>query len=168
MYLIDAIKSVLLIMVNISQIDIALWGVIVSETKEESNQAIRAAFSGKNENSGKKLLLEERLQGPEVSVFALCDGKNLILLPPAQDHKRLNEGDTGPNTGGMGAYAPATLLNEEQLNEIKILMDQNKIGQVLCRRCRNGCSCTVATENCGDADASGDKQSSVVYQVFLV
>ncbi|MDP6334607.1 MAG: hypothetical protein QF479_08260, partial [Candidatus Poseidoniaceae archaeon] len=63
-----------------------------------------------------------RLQGPEVSVFALCDGKRMILLPPAQDHKRLEEGDQGPNTGGMGAYAPAPLLNQKGLNEIRQLI----------------------------------------------
>ena len=64
-------------------------------------------------------LLEECLEGPEVSVFALCDGERLVLLPPAQDHKRIGEGDTGPNTGGMGAYAPAPLLDEAGLQHVR-------------------------------------------------
>ncbi len=63
-------------------------------------------------------VLEEKIQGPEVSVFALCDGKKYILLPTAQDHKRLNENDKGPNTGGMGAYSPAPLLTEHLLKRI--------------------------------------------------
>ena len=62
------------------------------------------------------------INGPEVSVFALCDGKRMIVLPPAQDHKRLKEGDKGPNTGGMGAYAPAPLLTQEGLDEIRNLV----------------------------------------------
>jgi phosphoribosylamine--glycine ligase len=65
------------------------------------------------------LVLEERLEGPEVSVFALCDGERMVLLPPAQDHKRLQDGDQGPNTGGMGAYAPAPLLDQDALLEVE-------------------------------------------------
>jgi len=64
------------------------------------------------------VVLEEKIQGPEVSVFALCDGRKYILLPTAQDHKRLNEKDKGPNTGGMGAYSPAPLLKEESLDRV--------------------------------------------------
>lgn len=94
-------------------------GVTVAETIEETAQAISEAFKGKFGISGEKLVLEERLQGPEVSVFALCDGERMILLPPAQDHKRLEEGDRGPNTGGMGAYAPAPLLNAKGLNDVR-------------------------------------------------
>ncbi len=94
-------------------------GVTVAETVEETSQAIREAFKGKFGTSGEKLVLEERLQGPEVSVFALCDGERMILLPPAQDHKRLEEGNRGPNTGGMGAYAPAPILNEQALNDVR-------------------------------------------------
>ena len=68
--------------------------------------------------SGNVVVLEEKIQGPEVSVFALCDGKSYTLLPTAQDHKRLNEKDRGPNTGGMGAYSPAPLLTEDYLDRI--------------------------------------------------
>ncbi len=97
-------------------------GVIVPESIEETEKAISKVFNGEFGNAAKNALLEERLFGPEVSVFALCDGKEMILLPPAQDHKRLKEGDRGPNTGGMGAYAPAPLLDESGLNEVKSLI----------------------------------------------
>ena len=94
-------------------------GVSVCENLKETREAIKEIFEGKFGAAGKKILLEEKLNGPEVSIFALCDGEKLVVLPPAQDHKRLLEGDKGPNTGGMGAYVPAPLINENDLNEIK-------------------------------------------------
>jgi phosphoribosylamine---glycine ligase len=68
--------------------------------------------------AGARLVLEELLSGPEVSVIALCDGERLLPLPPAQDHKRLQDGDRGPNTGGMGAYAPAPHLSQEDVQQL--------------------------------------------------
>ena len=94
-------------------------GVTVADTVAEAEAAIRAAFAGRFGNAGTHLVLEERLSGPEVSVFALCDGERMVLLPPAQDHKRLEEGDRGPNTGGMGAYAPAPLLDAAGLEQVR-------------------------------------------------
>ena len=94
-------------------------GVTVPETMAEAEAAIEQVFSGRFGPAGKTLVLEERLQGPELSVFALTDGKDLLLLPPAQDHKRIGEGDRGANTGGMGAYAPAPLLDEPGLDAIR-------------------------------------------------
>ena len=94
-------------------------GVTVPENKNDSIQAVREAFQGKFGAAGKTIVLEEMLSGPEVSIFALCDGDRMIVLPPAQDHKRLQEGDKGPNTGGMGAYAPAPLINKKQLTDIQ-------------------------------------------------
>jgi phosphoribosylamine--glycine ligase len=85
-------------------------GVIVADTGAEAADACRALAKLP---AGASLLLEERLVGPELSVIALTDGTHYALLPPAQDHKRLLEGDRGPNTGGMGAYAPANLLSPE-------------------------------------------------------
>ena len=93
-------------------------GVTVCETIEESKEAIQAVFSGKFGSAGNTVLLEEKIEGPEVSIFALCDGEKLIVLPPAQDHKRLLEGDKGPNTGGMGAYAPAPIINKKELEDL--------------------------------------------------
>ena len=93
-------------------------GVCVCETIDQSKEAIKEIFSGKFGSAGNKVILEEKIEGPEVSVFALCDGEKLIVIPPAQDHKRLLDGDNGPNTGGMGAYAPALLINEQDLKDI--------------------------------------------------
>ncbi|MBO8230643.1 phosphoribosylamine--glycine ligase [Prochlorococcus marinus str. MU1404] len=93
-------------------------GVFIPDSKDECFRAAEIIFNGKFGNSGNVVVLEEKIQGPEVSVFALCDGEKFILLPSAQDHKRLNENDKGPNTGGMGAYSPAPLLTEDYLNII--------------------------------------------------
>ena len=93
-------------------------GVFIPDSKEECVTATKSIFNGKFGNSGNMVVLEEKIHGPEVSVFALCDGKKYILLPSAQDHKRLNEEDKGPNTGGMGAYSPAPLLTKNYLERI--------------------------------------------------
>jgi phosphoribosylamine--glycine ligase len=93
-------------------------GVTVAETMDEARQAIGAIFAGRFGGDA-SLVLEERTHGPEVSVFALSDGRDLMLLPPAQDHKRIGDGDTGANTGGMGAYAPAPLLDGEGLEQVR-------------------------------------------------
>jgi phosphoribosylamine--glycine ligase len=93
-------------------------GVFIPDSKDECIKATESIFSGKFGASGNVVVLEEKIQGPEVSVFALCDGKNYILLPTAQDHKRLKEKDKGPNTGGMGAYSPAPLITQNCLDKI--------------------------------------------------
>ncbi|ABB50498.1 phosphoribosylamine--glycine ligase [Prochlorococcus marinus str. MIT 9312] len=93
-------------------------GVFIPASKDECYRAAESIFNGKFGKSGDIVVLEEKIQGPEVSVFALCDGKRYILLPTAQDHKRLNEQDKGPNTGGMGAYSPAPLLTKDYLDRI--------------------------------------------------
>ena len=93
-------------------------GVFIPDSKDECFRAAKSIFNGKFGNSGDVVVLEEKIQGPEVSIFALCDGKRYILLPTAQDHKRLYEKDKGPNTGGMGAYSPAPLLTKDYLERI--------------------------------------------------
>jgi len=93
-------------------------GVFIPNSKDECFKAAESIFNGRFGNSGNVIVLEEKIQGPEVSVFALCDGERYILLPTAQDHKRLNEKDKGPNTGGMGAYSPAPLLTKDYLDRI--------------------------------------------------
>jgi len=93
-------------------------GVFIPDSKEECYSAPESIINGQFGNSGNVVVLEEKISGPEVSVFALCDGEKYVLLPTAQDHKRLNENDKGPNTGGMGAYSPAPLLTEDDLNRI--------------------------------------------------
>ena len=94
-------------------------GVTVADNLAEARAAIEEIFAGRFGGAGASLVLEERTEGPEVSVFALCDGQRMVLLPPAQDHKRIGEGDTGPNTGGMGAYAPAPLLDGAALETVR-------------------------------------------------
>src|SRR5690606_6596833 len=69
--------------------------------------------------AGTIVVLEERLLGSEVSIHAVCDGASSVLLPAAQDHKRIFEGDRGPNTGGMGTYAPAPIVGNAMLSEIQ-------------------------------------------------
>ena len=93
-------------------------GVFIPNSKDECLKAAESIFNGKFGNSGNVVVLEEKIQGPEVSVFALCDGEKYILLPTAQDHKRLNDKDRGPNTGGMGAYSPTPLLTQDSLDTI--------------------------------------------------
>ena len=93
-------------------------GVFIPDSKDECFRAAELIFNGKFGESGNVVVLEEKIEGPEVSVFALCDGERFILLPTAQDHKRLREGDKGPNTGGMGAYSPAPLLTKDDLDRI--------------------------------------------------
>ena len=93
-------------------------GVFIPDSKDECYEAAESILSGQFGESGNVVVLEEKIQGPEVSVFALCDGKKYILLPTAQDHKRLHEKDKGPNTGGMGAYSPAPLLTKDYLDEV--------------------------------------------------
>jgi phosphoribosylamine--glycine ligase len=88
-------------------------GVIVAPDPEAARAAVRAV--GAMGVAGQRMVLEELLEGEEVSVIALCDGERYVLLPAAQDHKRVGDGDTGPNTGGMGAYCPAPFLSPEEL-----------------------------------------------------
>ena len=95
-------------------------GVIICETKEEAKEAVTDMLSGDIfGEAGKKVVIEEFLDGFELSVFALTDGKNYRILPAAQDHKRLKDGNEGPNTGGMGAYARAPLCTPEIMQKIE-------------------------------------------------
>jgi phosphoribosylamine---glycine ligase len=94
-------------------------GVTVATTTEEAITAIQDAFDGKFGAAGQRVLIEECLMGQEVSVLALTDGLTLLPLLPAQDHKRIGEGDTGPNTGGMGVYAPLPLITPALMARIQ-------------------------------------------------
>lgn len=87
-------------------------GVVVCETMQEAKAAVEDCFAGRFGEAGQELLLETRLVGQEASYFVLTDGEQWLGLAPCQDHKRLQEGDTGPNTGGMGAYLPAPIVDE--------------------------------------------------------
>ncbi|MEZ5710064.1 MAG: phosphoribosylamine--glycine ligase [Blastomonas sp.] len=87
-------------------------GVIIAETAEEADQAIGHMFAGGFGEAGAEVVIEEFMTGEEASFFAITDGTTIIPFGSAQDHKRVGEGDTGPNTGGMGAYSPAPVLSD--------------------------------------------------------
>ncbi|UVO54932.1 phosphoribosylamine--glycine ligase [Sphingomonas sp. SUN039] len=88
-------------------------GVVIADTTAEAEAALDDMFGGSFGVAGEAVVIEEFLTGEEVSLFAITDGTTVIPFGTAQDHKRIGEGDTGPNTGGMGAYSPATVLTPE-------------------------------------------------------
>ncbi len=87
-------------------------GVTVAMTMPQAEAAISDIFAGRFGAAGTEVVIEEYLDGEEASFFAICDGKRAIAFGSAQDHKRVGEGDTGPNTGGMGAYSPAPVMDD--------------------------------------------------------
>jgi phosphoribosylamine---glycine ligase len=94
-------------------------GAVVCSTEAEALDAARAmlhdrAFGG----AGAEIVVEEFMTGEELSIFAVCDGRDALLMLPAQDHKRIGEGDTGPNTGGMGAYAPVSIAGDDLADRV--------------------------------------------------
>ncbi|WOE75739.1 phosphoribosylamine--glycine ligase [Alterisphingorhabdus coralli] len=93
-------------------------GVIIAETAEEAENAIGHMFAGGFGDAGAEVVVEEFLKGEEASFFALTDGGTVVPFGTAQDHKRVGEGDTGPNTGGMGAYSPAPVLTDALQAEV--------------------------------------------------
>jgi phosphoribosylamine--glycine ligase len=93
-------------------------GVTIASTPREAEAAVDACFAGAFGAAGAEIVIEEFLEGEEASFFALVDGKNVLPLTTAQDHKRIGDGDTGPNTGGMGAYSPAPVLTPQLVQRI--------------------------------------------------
>lgn len=94
-------------------------GVTVAQTLEEAVQALEEAFSGKFGDAGNTVVVEEFMTGQEASVLAITDGTTIRPLLPAQDHKAIGEGDTGPNTGGMGAYVPTPVVTPEIMERVQ-------------------------------------------------
>jgi phosphoribosylamine--glycine ligase (EC 6.3.4.13) len=95
-------------------------GVTICDSKEDALDLLDLIFNQKIfGQAGSGAVIEEYLEGEEASVFAVCDGRNFVLLPSAQDHKRIFDGDLGKNTGGMGAYAPAPIMTEDLLSTVK-------------------------------------------------
>lgn len=88
-------------------------GVIIAASADEASSALEAMFAGGFGNAGEAVVIEEFLEGEEVSFFVLVDGETIVPFGSAQDHKRVGDGDTGPNTGGMGAYSPASIFTAE-------------------------------------------------------
>jgi phosphoribosylamine--glycine ligase len=100
-------------------------GVFVCRTSEEVDAGLRAAAA-----FGDQLVIEELLEGEEVSVFALCDGEHAVALPAAQDFKRIGEGDTGANTGGMGSYSPVAGFGGPEIEQLLDLIHRPVLQQL--------------------------------------
>lgn len=94
-------------------------GVIIAETLGEAEKALNEMFGGLFGQAGARVVIEEFMPGDEASIFAITDGKDYVTLAPAQDHKRAGEGDTGKNTGGMGAVAPVGIVTPEVLRQVE-------------------------------------------------
>ena len=94
-------------------------GVIIAEDKESAKINLKRMFEGMFSEAGKTVVIEDYLRGQEASILAICDGNDFITLPSSQDHKRAMDGDKGKNTGGMGAYSPAPIVNEPVLNKVE-------------------------------------------------
>ncbi|MGW8206731.1 MAG: phosphoribosylamine--glycine ligase [Hyphomicrobiaceae bacterium] len=90
-------------------------GVVIAATKAKAEAAVDACFDGAFGAAGSEVVIEDFLDGEEASFFALCDGTHAIAFGAAQDHKRVGDGDTGPNTGGMGAYTPAPVMTDDMI-----------------------------------------------------
>jgi phosphoribosylamine--glycine ligase len=93
-------------------------GVVVAQTIAEAEDAVRAMLGGRFGESSKQILIEDCLFGEETSLLVVVSGRDYVILPTSQDHKRIGEGDTGPNTGGMGTYSPAEVVTPELLERI--------------------------------------------------
>jgi phosphoribosylamine--glycine ligase len=94
-------------------------GVVIAETRRDADAAVdEILFLKKFGNAGQRIVIEDFLPGEEASLFAICDGKTAIAFGGAQDHKRAFDGDKGPNTGGMGAYSPAPILDEAMTQRV--------------------------------------------------
>ena len=94
-------------------------GVTVAETVEQAEAAINDALGGAFGDAGSRVVIEDFLIGEEASILALIDGEHVVMLASSQDHKRAYEGDTGPNTGGMGAYSPAPIVTDAVLEKVR-------------------------------------------------
>ncbi len=94
-------------------------GVLVTDSLEEAEADIAAKLSGESfGDAGRRIVVEEGLVGPECSLLVLCDGKRIAALAPAQDFKRINDDDEGPNTGGMGAYSPVPMVSDRLVDQV--------------------------------------------------
>jgi phosphoribosylamine--glycine ligase len=99
-------------------------GVTVAATIDEAVQAVQECFEGRFGEAGATVVIEEYMTGPECSLLVFTDGIRALPMAPAQDHKRAHEGDTGPNTGGMGVYSPVPIVTDEEYARMLELMEQ--------------------------------------------
>ncbi|MAL09839.1 MAG: phosphoribosylamine--glycine ligase [Maricaulis sp.] len=103
-------------------------GVVIAETRSEADAEVEEMLSGKFGEASGELVIEEFMEGEEASIFVLTDGSNIVTLPAAQDHKRVGEGDTGPNTGGMGSYAPAPVMTPAVMKTVEETITRPMLG----------------------------------------
>jgi phosphoribosylamine--glycine ligase len=103
-------------------------GVVIAQSRDEAEAAIDDMLGGKFGLAGAKLVIEAFMEGEEASIFALSDGKTSLMLVDAQDHKRVGDGDTGPNTGGMGTYSPAPVVTPELMDLVRTRMIEPTVG----------------------------------------
>ncbi|WP_300378662.1 phosphoribosylamine--glycine ligase [Henriciella sp.] len=94
-------------------------GVVIAENLEDAENTVEEMMTGKFGDASSEIVIEEFMEGEEASVFVMTDGEGAIYLPVAQDHKRVGDGDTGPNTGGMGAYAPAPVVDARTMELVQ-------------------------------------------------
>jgi phosphoribosylamine--glycine ligase len=112
-------------------------GVTVTDDRAAATAAIQAALvGGVHGQAGERILLEEYLDGPEASLLAVTDGRTVLPLAPARDHKRVGDGDQGPNTGGMGAYSPLPDLPDELVDELRRTVMEPTVAELLRRGVR--------------------------------
>lgn len=97
-------------------------GVVVAETLEEAEEAVRACFDGAFGDAGSSVVIEECMRGPECSMLSFVTEGRSFPMAPSQDHKRAYEGDTGPNTGGMGVYSPVPIVTDEEMAQMEAIM----------------------------------------------
>ena len=127
-------------------------GVIIAESALQAKQSVESMISGEAfGDAGKNIVIEEFLEGFELSVFAICDGRDFVILPTAQDHKRLLDDDKGPNTGGMGAYSPTPQCTPALLEKIKTRIIRPTLDAM---KCENAEFCGVLF--CGIMVAGGE------------
>ncbi|HRP01716.1 MAG TPA: phosphoribosylamine--glycine ligase [Candidatus Kapabacteria bacterium] len=105
-------------------------GVVIANNIGEAENTVDEFFSGKFGESSKKIIIEEFMKGDEASIFAICDGKDYFVLPASQDHKKINDGEMGKNTGGMGSYCPTPLVNSEMMSKIEELVIKPMVKQM--------------------------------------
>lgn len=106
-------------------------GVTVAFSMTEAKAALKECFDGRFGDAGEHVVIEEYLEGPECSLLAFFDGETMLTLSPAQDHKRIGDGDTGPNTGGMGVYSPVPIIYKPEYDAMVEIMSQT--GRALTR-----------------------------------
>ncbi|MDR1713238.1 MAG: phosphoribosylamine--glycine ligase [Coriobacteriales bacterium] len=103
-------------------------GVTVAEDLEQARQAVQECFAGRFGDAGARVVIEECMSGPECSLLVFTDGHHVLPMAPAQDHKRAYDGDTGPNTGGMGVYSPVPIVTDDEYATMLTLMEQTVAG----------------------------------------